>query len=66
MAALCAAIDAGRVPSLSSLHLSGNPVAADVIDRAVQSVQRQAEVAGTVPRIRPTPQTRDIEAPPVA
>ena len=65
MAALCAAIDAGRVPSLASLHLSGNPVGADAVDKAVQAVQRQAEAAGAAPRLRPTPQTRDIEAQPV-
>ena len=33
--------------------------------KAVQAVQRQAEAAGAAPRLRPTPQTRDIEAPPV-
>ena len=65
VAALCAAIDAGRLPHLASLHLSGNPAGADAVERAVQSVQRQAEARGAEPRIRPMQQTSDIELPPV-
>lgn len=60
--ALCAAIDAGRLPCLTALHLSGNTASPEVVRRAVESVQRQQ----AEPCIPPTPPARDvIEAPPV-
>jgi len=63
VAALVRAVEGGHLRSLRSLHLSGNPAPADLVQAAVQAVEGQA--AGDAPRKRPAPQTRDIEAPPV-
>mmetsp|Transcript_19508 Transcript_19508/g.39842 ORF Transcript_19508/g.39842 Transcript_19508/m.39842 type:complete len:127 (+) Transcript_19508:1003-1383(+) len=65
VARLCEAITDGHLPALRSLQLSGNPAPAALVSDVVQSVERQAAAAGDKVRMRPTPQTRDIEVAPV-
>ena len=63
--ALTRAIDGGQLPSLRTLHVSGNPVRPEMVEAAVRSVEKQAEAGGGAKVLRPTPQTRDIESTPV-
>ena len=62
--ALTRAIEHGRLPSLRTLHLSGNPVRPDLVEAALRSVEKQAGADSGAKVPRPTPQTRDIESPP--
>jgi hypothetical protein len=60
VAALVRALEAGHLPGLRSLHLSGNRVPPAMVKAAVDLVEGQAG-----PRLRPAPQTRDLESAPV-